>query len=119
VTPRPIVRAAVLAAPALLLGAIEEEAVWRYAVFGLLRAPVGPLAALALSSTLFALAHVRRELGFGALRSHLPTGLTFGSAYLLTGRLTAAIVAHVAYNLLVVASATAWPGVGETAEASS
>jgi membrane protease YdiL (CAAX protease family) len=118
-TPRPVVRAAILAAPALLLGAIEEETVWRYAAFGLLLPTLGPLPTLAVSSTLFALAHVRRELGFGALRSHLPTGVTFGGAYLLTGRLSAAIVAHVAYNLLVVASATAWPNVVEPAEASS
>src|SRR5579885_2786064 len=84
-----------------------EEVAWRGYVLALLVPPVGRAGALALSSGLFALAHGdvrgRRKL------VHVATGGVFGGVYLATGRLEAAVLAHVAYNcsvVLAVANAT-------------
>ena len=67
--------------------AASEEIVWRRALLGELLAR-GALAALALSSLAFGLAHrARRGLHFG-------TGAAFGAVYLGTGMLSASIVAH-------------------------
>jgi ABC-2 type transport system ATP-binding protein len=77
----------------------EEEAVWRALVLGVLARPFGAPTALAVSTVLFAAAHVER-LGRRAC-AHLATGALFGLAYLATGRLLAAIAAHCAYNVLV------------------
>ena len=83
----------------------EEEAIWRALVLGSLVRPLGAPAALAVSTVLFAAAHVGR-LGRRAC-AHLATGTLFGLAYLATGRLLAAIAAHGTYNVLVgVAPAT-------------
>src|SRR5579885_1605483 len=77
-----------------------EEVAWRGYVLALLVPPVGRAGALALSSGLFALAHGdvrgRRKL------VHVATGGVFGGVYLATGRLEAAVLAHVAYNCSVV-----------------
>ena len=87
--------------PAVVWGAALEEVVWRGYVFGALASVVVAPAALALTSVLFALAHGhirgRRKL------VHVATGAVFGGAYLATGRLGAAIGAHVSYNALVAA----------------
>jgi ABC-2 type transport system ATP-binding protein len=101
---RLLARSAVLA-----VKSAEEEAVWRGLLLGLLVAPLGALVALAVSTCLFAAAHAPRQ-GRAAL-SHLATGGAFGSTYLATGRLTAAVAAHAAYNLLVGAAALTRPGV--------
>jgi ABC-2 type transport system ATP-binding protein len=77
----------------------EEEGIWRALVLGPLAQPFGPLVALAVSTVLFAAAHVGR-LGRRAW-THLVTGSLFGVAYLTTGRLAAAIGAHGTYNVLV------------------
>jgi ABC-2 type transport system ATP-binding protein len=77
----------------------EEEAIWRGLVLGSLVPPLGPFAALATSSALFAVAHVGR-LGRRAW-THLATGSLFGLAYLVTGRIVAAMAAHSTYNVLV------------------
>jgi len=80
----------------LVLGALaaSEEVVWRRILLGeLLRA--GPVAALALSSLAFALAHRRGR------RLHAVTGLAFGGLYLGTGALAASLAAHWVYNGLV------------------
>jgi membrane protease YdiL (CAAX protease family) len=106
-TRRPVARAVALALPAVLLGAVEEEAVWRYAAFGALRPELGAAATLVLSTIGFALIHLQ-ELGARALRSHLLTGVVFGSVYLATGRISAAILTHAVYNVLVVAGSLAW-----------
>ena len=83
----------------LTVKAAHEEAVWRAVVLGALVGPIGRIGALAVSSFLFAAAHVNR-LGARSTQ-HLATGLVFGLAYLVTGRLGAAIGAHATYNALV------------------
>ncbi len=81
----------------LLLGAANEEVIWRRVVLGeLLR--LGAPAALAASSLAFALAH-RRGRPF-----QLATGAVFGGLYLATGSLAASVVAHWTFNLLVAAA---------------
>jgi membrane protease YdiL (CAAX protease family) len=104
----PLRRVAGIAAPSLALTAVSEEAVWRYAAQGFLSPLIGVVAALAASTVLFAVVHVP-TLGRRALKSHLLSGATFGSLYVGTGRLVAAILAHLVYNVLVVAAATCWP----------
>jgi ABC-2 type transport system ATP-binding protein len=76
-----------------------EEAVWRGLVLGLLMGPVGRAGALAASTLLFAGGHLRRQGPRAAV--HVATGSVFGLAYVLTGRLSAAIASHAAYNVLV------------------
>jgi ABC-2 type transport system ATP-binding protein len=95
---RVMARSVVLAAKSA-----QEEALWRAFVLGALVGPLGRVGALALSSALFAGAHVPRQ-GRRAL-VHLLTGSAFGVAYLATGRLHAAIAAHGTYNVLVGTSA--------------
>lgn len=83
----------------LTVKSAQEEAVWRAFVLGFLVAPLGRTGALAVSTLLFAAAHVDR-LGARAAQ-HLVTGVVFGLAYLATGRLGAAIGAHATYNALI------------------
>lgn len=79
----------------LLAWAVVEELLWRRLLLGALALVVGAATALVVSTTLFALAHRP------AWRPQLATGAVFGSVYLATGRLLAAVSSHVAYNLLV------------------
>ena len=95
---RLLARSVVLAAKSA-----QEEAIWRGVVLGVLVGPTGRLGAVALSTLLFAAAHVRR-LRRSAL-AHLITGASFGLVYATTGRLHAAIAAHGTYNVLVGAAA--------------
>jgi ABC-2 type transport system ATP-binding protein len=93
-------RARLLARSAVLTAkSAEEEAIWRGLVLGSLVPPLGALGALVSSSALFAAAHVGR-LGRRAW-THMATGSLFGLAYLVTGRIVAAIAAHSTYNVLV------------------
>ncbi len=79
----------------LVLWATVEEAVWRRLLVGALAGAAG-LGTAALASTVaFAATHRRGRL------AHLVTGGTFCGIYVATGRLAAAVAAHVAYNLLV------------------
>ena len=96
---RLLARSAVLTAKSA-----EEEAIWRGLVLGVLVPPLGPLGALASSSAFFAVAHVGR-LGRRAW-THLATGSLFGMAYLVTGRIVAAMAAHSTYNVLVGVAVT-------------
>lgn len=80
------------------LWAANEEIVWRRVVLGELL-PVGVLAAVAVSSLGFSLAHRRRQL------LHLGTGSCFGAVYLGTGSLGATVTSHWLYNVLVGALA--------------
>jgi membrane protease YdiL (CAAX protease family) len=97
-------RARALARGAVIVpSACVEEFIWRLAALGGLRPLLGPVAALSLSSLGFALMHWR-QAGAQSLRVHLVTGGAFGAAFLLTGTLAAAIVAHASYNLLVAAA---------------
>jgi ABC-2 type transport system ATP-binding protein len=99
-SPSALPRARLLARSLVLTAkSAEEEAVWRGLVLGSLVAPLGPLGAVASSSALFAAAHVGR-LGRRAW-THVVTGSLFGLAYLVTGRIVAAMAAHSTYNVLV------------------
>ena len=111
---RPIPTAALAAAPPrrvaarsglLVLKSFQEEAVWRALVLGGLVAPAGRVGALAISSTLFAAAHLGRQGSRAA--AQLLTGSTFGIVYLTSGRLVAAVTAHATYNVLVGVGAIA------------
>ncbi len=90
------VRLRVSLAEQVLLGvwAANEEIVWRRVALGELL-PVGVLAALALSTVGFAVAHRRR------CALHLGTGAAFGGVYIATGWLGASVAAHWLYNFLV------------------
>ena len=81
----------------------QEEVVWRGLVLGAFVAPLGRLGALALSTALFAAAHLPRQ-GRGAV-IHVASGGVFGMVLLGTGRLSAAVASHAGYNILVGASA--------------
>ena len=94
---------------ALTVKSAQEEAVWRGVVLGLAVAPLGRLAALAISTALFAGAHIRRQ--GRAAGAHVVTGGLFGLVYLVTGRLHAAMAAHAGYNVLVGAASLADAGV--------
>jgi membrane protease YdiL (CAAX protease family) len=90
-------------ATALLIGrAAVEELAWRGFLLGALLPAVGAPAALLGSSGVFALSH-RVEHG-GQRLVHLLAGCVFGLAYLVTGRLSAAVAAHVVYNGLIAAA---------------
>jgi ABC-2 type transport system ATP-binding protein len=91
----------------LMLKSAQEEAIWRAVVLGALVGPLGRIGALALSTVLFAGAHAGR-LGRGAA-VHLATGAAFGLAYVVTGRLSAAIAAHGTYNVMVGVAALSDP----------
>jgi len=82
----------------LIAAAGFEELIWRGVVLALLASYTGTLSALVLTSVGFALWHVR-SLG-GRCVVHGLTGLAFGGAY-LCGGITAAVVAHGLYNVLV------------------
>jgi ABC-2 type transport system ATP-binding protein len=123
---RPVRAAAVAAAPrrrllarstVLAVRSVQEEAVWRGLVLGLLAGAVGRVGALALSSALFASAHARSQ--GRAAAAHVATGSVFGASYLATGRLLAAVTAHGTYNILAGAAALTEPGVSvsDTGEA--
>jgi ABC-2 type transport system ATP-binding protein len=89
-----------LARSVLLTGrSAYEEALWRGLLLGWLASTVGRLTALAAATTLFAASHVPSQGRRAA--AHVVTGAAFGGAYLLTGALLAAIVAHALYNVLV------------------
>jgi len=90
----------------------EEEAIWRALVLGALLRPLGLLAALTVSTLLFAGTHVVRQ-GRRAW-AHLVTGSLFGLTYLATGRLSAAVAAHGTYNVLVGASTLSDMSVSDT-----
>lgn len=82
----------------LLAWSVVEELLWRRLLLGGLALVLGAASALVFSSVLFALAHRP------AWRPHLATGAVFGSAYLATGRLLAAVSSHMTYNLLAAGS---------------
>lgn len=86
-----------LLVPALGAGA-TEEIVWRWGVLAGVAPVIGWEAALALSTWGFALRHTRSD----GLAAYLVLGASFGSVFILTGRLLAAIAAHAGYNALVL-----------------
>jgi ABC-2 type transport system ATP-binding protein len=98
----PAGRSAMLVAKGLLLSArsASEEVIWRWWLLGSLAPRFGAVSALAASTVCFALAHAGWQ-GRRGVAVHLVTGAAFGVVFLATGRLAAAVGAHVAYNLLV------------------
>ena len=95
----------------------SEEVLWRWFVLGSLVPAVGAGGALVVSTAGFAAAHIRAQGRRGAA-VHLVTGTVFGTVFLSTGSLLAAVSAHASYNLLVVlaveAGASAAPGAPTT-----
>ena len=84
----------------IALRAAVEEVVWRLGVTGRIAAVAGWPAGLTIGALGFGLAHA------GSLRvlaAHVCIGLAFGALFLATGRLLAAVAAHAAYNVLVLA----------------
>lgn len=101
----------------LAVGATCEEAVWRLGLLGSLRGPLGPGAALVLSSAAFAAAHWPRQ-GANGVAVHAITGAVLGGLYVATGTVVAPIAAHVVYNVLVALAAEASrPALGSTGAA--
>jgi len=96
------VRSLLLKSTIVVVVAWAEETLWRGAVLGLLE-PRGIALALGLTTVCFAAAHVFGQ-GWSAFGQQLLTGLTFGSLFLATGSLAAAILAHGIYNAFVVAA---------------
>lgn len=78
-----------------------EEALWRGFVLGRLASLIGVAGALALSTAGFAASHIPAQRLRG-LRFQLGTGLIFGTLYVLSGSLVAAMSAHGVYNVLVL-----------------
>jgi membrane protease YdiL (CAAX protease family) len=89
--PRPAV------ALVVVLCAAAEEIVWRGLVHAALAERAGPVAGLTASAFLFALAHRRRLLAYGAI------GIVLGGLYLVSGGLVAPWCAHATYNLAIAA----------------
>lgn len=79
----------------------SEEVLWRWFVLGSLAPVFGAGGALVVSTAGFAAAHMPAQGRRGAA-VHLVTGTVFGTVFLSTGSLLAAISAHASYNLLVV-----------------
>jgi membrane protease YdiL (CAAX protease family) len=84
---------------AFLLGwAWVEEVIWRRLLLATLAVAAGVAVGLATATALFALAHRQGRA------AHLLTGAAFGGAFVVTGRLGAAVASHAVYNLLVAGS---------------
>lgn len=114
--PRTPNRALARALPAIALGAGAEETIWRWGALGGLTPLIGYGAAFGAATAGFALAH-------GELRSprrvgvRVLLGAAFGGVFVLTGRLSVAVVAHAFYNLLVVGACVASPERGHAGTA--
>jgi ABC-2 type transport system ATP-binding protein len=78
-----------------------EEVLWRWFVLGGLAGAIGLAPALAASTLGFAFAHELRVRSV-PFAIHLATGGCFSGVYVVTGSLTAAILAHATYNFLVL-----------------
>lgn len=81
----------------LAASAASEEVVWRGLLLGRFVPEIGVAAAFAVTTLGFAAAHGPRRFPV-----QLATGAAFGGVFLATGSLVAAVVSHVAYNLLVL-----------------
>ena len=79
----------------LVLWAGVEEAIWRRLALGAIALHTDWATALAASTVAFAVTHRSGR------STQLVTGLAFGSIYVLTGQLVAAIAMHAVYNLLL------------------
>jgi membrane protease YdiL (CAAX protease family) len=91
----------------IFVAGFGEEILYRGYIFERLRRLLGngrgaSIAILALTSALFAAAHIH-EQGLAGAEQSMITGLVFGTIYLLTGSLWMSIVAHATFDLAAVA----------------
>lgn len=89
----------VLATVALVV--IAEEAIWRGALLGALRADHGPVAAVVLSAAIYAAA----QAGAGSVvlvMAAFGLGIAWGALALATGGLFAPLVAHLVWTPIVL-----------------
>lgn len=84
----------------LASGVVVEELLWRAPLLRLRSRPLR-LAAASTSITLFAAAHVRRD-GVRSLGVHVPIAAGLTLATLVEGRVRAAVIAHLLYNVVAV-----------------
>jgi membrane protease YdiL (CAAX protease family) len=84
----------------LVLSATAEELVWRRFVLAGLADHTSVLAALAVSTCMFAFAHGRLRF------SRVAAGTVFGLLFVATGGVVAPACAHAVYNLAVAGAAT-------------
>lgn len=84
----------------LTMTSAAEEVFWRWLVLGGLAPVIGLVPAFLASTVGFALAHGIRQADVVAV--HLATGAAFGTVYVVTGHVEAAILTHAVYNLLVL-----------------
>jgi membrane protease YdiL (CAAX protease family) len=110
--PRERVAALTVKGAYLTITSAAEEIFWRWLVLGGLTPIVGLVPAFLGSTVGFALAHGARRADVVAV--HLATGSAFGTVYVVTGHIEAAILTHVVYNWLVVAAIES--GAGATLE---
>ena len=82
---------------------VVEEILWRGFALQVLMSSTGPPVGFLLGTLGFAVAHGFFQ-GVPGVLAHVLTGATFGTVFLSTGSLTAAIVAHAVYNVLVLAT---------------
>lgn len=85
---------AILCFSALVLAPLAEELFFRQQLFGRIRRGSGPLAAYLASALIFAAFHNNLQ----GLVVYAWLGLVFASAYVRTGRISAAIAVHFANN---------------------
>jgi membrane protease YdiL (CAAX protease family) len=98
--PRQRVPPLALKAAYVTITSAVEEIVWRWLVLGGLAPVVGLVPAFLVSTVGFAIAHGVRRTDVVAV--HLATGAAFGTVYVVTGHIEAAILAHAVYNWLVL-----------------
>jgi len=87
-------------AAVLVVAAACEEVVWRAGVQAAVGTVAGTVGALVLTALLFGAVHgpLRRRMATQVL-----TGVAFGTVFAVSGRLVAAMAAHGAYNLTLLA----------------
>jgi membrane protease YdiL (CAAX protease family) len=98
--PRQRVPPLALKAAYVTITSAAEEIVWRWLVLGGLAPVVGLVPAFLVSTVGFAIAHGVRRADVVAV--HLATGAAFGTVYVVTGHIEAAILTHALYNWLVL-----------------
>jgi membrane protease YdiL (CAAX protease family) len=96
-----------IVAAVIVAGGFAEETVFRGYLFERLGKLLGSSAAakvaiVLFTSALFAAGHLRDQGLAGAEQATI-TGLTFGTAFLLTGELWTVMIAHAAFDLAAVA----------------
>jgi ABC-2 type transport system ATP-binding protein len=98
--PRQRVPPLALKAAYVTITSAGEEVFWRWLVLGGLAPVVGLVPAFLGSTVGFAIAHGIRRMDVVAV--HLATGAAFGTVYVVTGHIEAAILTHAVYNWLVL-----------------